>query len=578
MTLLGYAQEYKNFVWGNPWFTDESSNYEPYQKAWGDTCEFYFRTDALPPYLTDDDIAIAPGHAGLGDDLAYESELLYPEIAMKRSRADLFTEGTEMKMQIGFWRGDHYEYTTMEPVIEEIEASTRYETVTWKPEKDPSEVWEPGDGNNNLFYATLVDNKKKGDEMHHANHYRVRIVRVNTDKYKEYLKDATEKMVKESVQYSKAQYRNRATETIADGNTTGTKQIATTGTRQMATTGTRQMATTGTEATGIYTQKNTTPTGSTGTLLSDVRHNMDLSSSEEETVDLGAIFEGFEGELVSEREADEIEKKVREFEQSVDMTAFTELMYEYDILVRPHLTLAAHIADLETNEKLFTTREVKTYGKLNGINVYMTDMKGYATEKAKSDAEYINAPYTDPYSIFTYFSDYAFIAGAEIKKYDYNKYADVLSSQSTLYEIPTYGQYAGLYSVPTVAGNWLYQLPPYEGLKNVCTRDYYESKDANRSVITWSTATNKAYYKPTLDFSSLYTFAERRKRFLPYMLPANTTEYHLPTNGYSSNQSPFFYASKKDFEKKCGACTKPCSMSGIPAENRLDPYAIIDIT
>ena len=28
------------------------------------------------------------------------------------------------------------------------------------------------------------------------------------------------------------------------------------------------------------------------------------------------------------------------------------------------------------------------------------------------------------------------------------------------------------------------------------------------------------------------------------------------------------YAAKKDFEKKCGDCTKPCSMSGIPAENR----------
>lgn len=37
------------------------------------------------------------------------------------------------------------------------------------------------------------------------------------------------------------------------------------------------------------------------------------------------------------------------------------------------------------------------------------------------------------------------------------------------------------------------------------------------------------------------------------------------------------YAAKKDFEKKCGDCTKPCSMSGIPAENRLDPYVIIDI-
>ncbi len=515
VTLLGYAQEYKNSTWGNPWFTDESSNYEPYQKAWGDTCEFYFRTDALPPYLTDNDIAIAPGHQTLNEgetDYAYESELLYPEIALKRSRADLFTEGTEMKMQIGFWRGSHYEYTTMEPVIEEIEAGTGYETVTWKPEKDPSDVWNPGEGNNTLFYATLVDNKKKGDEMLHANYYKLRIVRVNTAKYEQYLKDATEKMVKESVQYGGVKRRDQVLKEkgIALNEGSGSTKTIASGTTSTLGSGSRNMA-----------------TSSGFTPLTGTR----ASTDEEETVNLGDIFEGFEGEMVTERQKDEIERRVREFEQSVDMTDFTELMYEYDILVRPHLTLAAHIAALETNKKLFTTREVTTYGKLSGINVYMTDMNGEAAKNG-NDQDFIDSPYEDPYSVFTYLGDYAFIAGQQIQKYDYNKYADVLSSQSTLYEVKTDGWYSSLYSVPTVAGNWLYQLPPYEELKYVCTRDFYEESESNRINLTWSTVTDKVYYKPKWTLSSRYVFAERRKRYLPYMLPANTTEYHLPSNKY----------------------------------------------
>lgn len=34
---------------------------------------------------------------------------------------------------------------------------------------------------------------------------------------------------------------------------------------------------------------------------------------------------------------------------------------------------------------------------------------------------------------------------------------------------------------------------------------------------------------------------------------------------------------KADYGKNCGNCTKPCSLSHIPAQNRLDPYSIIDI-
>lgn len=36
-------------------------------------------------------------------------------------------------------------------------------------------------------------------------------------------------------------------------------------------------------------------------------------------------------------------------------------------------------------------------------------------------------------------------------------------------------------------------------------------------------------------------------------------------------------AAKSSFEKNCGNCESNCSMSGIPAENRLNPYKIIDI-
>jgi hypothetical protein len=190
---------------------------------------------------------------------------------------------------------------------------------------------------------------------------------------------------------------------------------------------------------------------------------------------------------------------------------------------------------------LFTTREIKTYGKLGGINVYMTDMNGEAAKNG-NDQDFIDAPYEDPYSVFTYLGDYAFIAGQEIQKYDYNKYADVLSSQSTLYEVKTDGWYSSLYSVPTVAGNWLYQLPPYEELKYACTDDFYEdhiSDIVSKYQITWDDVDGdrdredkEIFYKPKPELSSRYEFRERRKRYLPYMLPANTTEYHLPSNKY----------------------------------------------
>ena len=61
---------------------------------------------------------------------------------------------------------------------------------------------------------------------------------------------------------------------------------------------------------------------------------------------------------------------------------------------------------------------------------------------------------------------------------------------------------------------------------------FYENNDINKYNITWSTVTNKVYYKPKPELSSRYEFSERRKRYLPYMLPANTTEYHLPSNKY----------------------------------------------
>jgi hypothetical protein len=181
-------------------------------------------------------------------------------------------------------------------------------------------------------------------------------------------------------------------------------------------------------------------------------------------------------------------------------------------------------------------------GHLLGINVYMTDMNGEGAKNG-NDQDFINSPYQDPYSVFTYLGDYAFIAGQEIQKYDYNKYADVLSSQSTLYEVKTDGWYSSLYSAPTVAGNWLYQLHLYNDLKIICTDDFYGdhiSEIGPKYPITWDDVDGdrdredkEIFYKPRgWTLSSRYEFSERRKRYLPYMLPANTTEYHLPSNKY----------------------------------------------
>lgn len=496
VTLYGYAQEKKNGEWGDPWFTDESSNYYPYQKAWGDTCEFYFRTTELPPYLTINDIALAPGHSIEDYDYAYFHELEKPYLAMRRSRANLFKQGYEMKLVYeykdqGIWKSGP-QVPISEVIEEDKSKGTKY--ITWKV----------ADGYFPLPSQFNMTNIQKAVEKG----LRVRILRINTSRYNQYIKDATEQMVKESVQYSKAQYRDRTTKTIANGNTTGTKQ----------------MATTGTMATGIYTQKNTTPTGSTGTsgtLLSDVAHNMDLSSSDEETVDLGAIFDGFAGEMVTEREADEIERKVKEFEQSVDMTDFTELMYEYTVTgAYPYNTLSTHLAETSDKTKMTTLR---------GSYAYLTKVDDY--EHGNNYDSFflgLNNQNRTPASAFTYWSSYAFFPGIKMPQYDYDKSVPegVLSSESATYSVETTGTFASLYSKPTVGGDWLYGAPVYVVSGGV------------RWNSDW-TMNSKGEWVPAKSLDSQTRFEDIRKVFVPNSVPYQPDErkevmktYTVPSDKY----------------------------------------------
>ena len=406
VTLYGYAQEKVNGVWGNPVFCDEESDYKDVRRPWRDTCTFYFRTDELPPYLTDNDIAIAPGHFELKGGPAYYTDLQRPWIAMKRSRSSLFKTGYDMMVRIerSQFSGKNLKWMLVgeAPIKEYIETDDQGKFITWKATKD----------------INISELKSK------YHHIRLRIVRINRTKYNQYMKAATDKIIKENIQYEKAQTRD---------NILG-KGVSVRGSRSTV----RTLAGTTTSSTSSTSSTPRTLGGRASIVL----------PTQEETINLGTVFEGFENEMVTERQKDEIERKVKEFEQSVNMDDFTEIIYEYPMTYYEYETMNAHLAALKAAG---TIQDEAPYN-LDALLVDVTDKYG-----KQSDANYRTSglPFKTPATTFAYWSSYAFFPGYTMNQYDYNKaVSKVTSSQSATLVMDS--QYSKYSQSPSFSGDWLY--------------------------------------------------------------------------------------------------------------------------
>ena len=493
ISLYGHAEEKVNGVWGNPVFCDEESNYKNERRYWGDTCTFYFRTESLPPYLTDNDIAIAPGNSKLNSAPAFYSDLQRPWISMKRSRSELFKSGHDMMVRI---EKRDYDFETESekwslvdeaPIQEYVETDDQGKFITWRATE-------------NLDINSL---KTKSE------HCRIRIVSIDRSRFNQYMKDATEKFVKETIQYEKSTNRD---ELLGSVMRSRSARNATSTTKTMAGTTSKTMTSKGT---GVSTSLNRNL---------DASGLVPIATKDEETVNLGAIFEGFENEMVTERQKDEIERKVKEFEQSIDMSAFTEVIYEYSPSYRESETMNLYLTQLKSANKAGDFQEAIPSG-LDVLLVSIGDK--YAN---KNDYNFLNGStlaYKNPYTAFAYLSSYAFFPGYTLRKHEYDQVVSkVTSSQSA--EVYTASQYNAFANSPKFSGEWIYGdissaytfTNPYLTGLNVTKTS---SGDYTTSFRVDENGDKKVYFKNGVQ--TYYQFEAWKKKMQPRTFSSSTLSY-----------------------------------------------------
>ena len=387
-TLRGYAKE---IVYGseiNPRFCDESTNYKNVSKPWEDSYEFYFATKGLPEKLTDEDIAFArPGHHGIDNgynDYAYYDEVEQPRICLTRSRSDLLNaNGKSVVMRLmaprleGGGLGQVGTDLPVKEVIQRVGNSAKY--ITWTT--------------NSSFNINAMKS-----EAYANRNWVLQILRIDNAKYDQYMKDAKEKIVKETIQYGQAQDR--------EGNTIAT------------------------------------PAAGGGMAQSG------------QTVNLGAIFDGFEGAMVTERQKDQIETKVKEFELNASKADFTEVLVEFIFKVHPYENMNAHMRALDSNGTLAIYAKAPS-GDNNYTAVYnlfkrsdlyarlytvqdgsgqmtatYSDMYLLSSKKLGYQGKTGLLPYTNPYMTFLFWSDFAWAGGTSVTQYYYDR--SVSSRASTI--------------------------------------------------------------------------------------------------------------------------------------------------
>ena len=152
--------------------------------------------------------------------------------------------------------------------------------------------------------------------------------------------------------------------------------------------------------------------------------------------------------MVTERQKDEIERKVKEFEQSVNMDDFTEIIYEYPMTYYEYESMNAHLTALKAAG---TIQDNAPYN----LDALLVDVSDLYAKQADGNYLFSLLPFKTPATTFAYWSSYAFFPGYTMNQYDYNKaVSKVTSSQSaTLKMSSAYNKYA---QSPSFSGDWLY--------------------------------------------------------------------------------------------------------------------------
>lgn len=193
--LSGYAQEYANGQWGNPWFDEvKDGKVRHYQQAWSNSKTVYFKTGPLPDHLVDADIAVArPGTVKMNGSTTnpykcttlYTKEARRPYLSLVRSRADLFKKGFSMWMRISAINSSNKWVVLQETPISEYRNgqyssyNTQSQTAWTATTSNTCYVWRAAQ---DLTYSTTA-----------YTNYRLEIIRRDDTKYNKFMEDAKKK-------------------------------------------------------------------------------------------------------------------------------------------------------------------------------------------------------------------------------------------------------------------------------------------------------------------------------------------------------------------------------------------------
>ncbi len=491
-TLRGYAKEIVNGREVNPRFCDESTNYKTVSKAWEDSYEFYFATKALPEQLTAEDVAFArPGKPGMGS--TYPDKAYYDEVEQPR-------------IALTRSRSDLLNVNGKTVVMRLMAPNPDLGFVGFKQVGTDLPVREViSTVGRSAKYVTWTTNSSfnisamKADSRYWDRTWKLQILRIDNAKYDKYLKDAKESIIKESIQYGRAKDR--------DGNTIAT------------------------------------PAAGAG------------KAQNGQMVDLGAIFAGFEGAMVTERQKDQIETKVKEFELNASMADFTEVLAEFNFTIRPYENMAAHMRSLNSSGKLASYARVnpdsrtKEYNEVldifarglivsaynivdrhNLMNASFTDLQvlfTYGNSGYKN--QNVFKAYTNPYTTFLFWSDLAWAGGTSMGQYLYDRSvpggrASTISAQ---WSVSRYGRaeggltYLSMKPTPTYSGTSIFPFrTKLEGGVLKSNGSSYNTQNIDRSKTTHlytpkdnkKLNTTRVIYdrmqnlKPVLSSSSAITF------------------------------------------------------------------------
>ena len=508
LDLYGYALEKdKGGAWGNPRFTDPETGND-YQQAWYDTCTVYFATEALPDYLTEQDIALhRPDKTVWKENQygtysystsspSYYNEMVRPYFCLVHSRQDLFKQDTKMIIRLEYneWnsRSGVWKQIGQDVNISETrESNGRY--VTWR-----------GDAPINLSEIRANPSKYKGKQLRYS------ILCVNMNDYNKYLEEGEKKIRSEYLTYKQAYDRENNKKSFSSRDLLDalnrSSQAAQKGENAYITNTENQSISGRRPLNGLNDQMVT------------------------ETVDLSALTQSFEDDKLIDRSNDDMEIALKEFKESVKIEDFADVIYQYHMPTDMgfYESFAAYMGSIKSSGKLESSPRTSVPGNIHAMikEIDDTSLSG-RTDWSNWTCTSSMTRFLNPYTTFLYWSDFAFAPGIEMKKYLYNRTVDVLSSESAHIEFynPMFKYW---HDRPKFYGEILY---PVATFSNNMIRLGSSMYDLDYFLATCTIDEGKM--DGTLIFDTgysdvtMYTFMDRYKKLRPQKQLGTATRYTI---------------------------------------------------